>query len=274
VIDYDQAAAAYARNRRLHPEVLRRLLAGARLDAASAVLEVGCGTGNYLLAVAGLSGAAGWGIDPSEEMLTRAGERLASESFSAFDPPAALGELRGPLPAPAARAERPVADLHAQVSLRLGRAERLEFLAGAFDLVFSVDVIHHVGDRAAFFAEVRRVLKPAGRLCTVTDSEAIIRRRMPLSAYFPETVDVELRRYPPMATLRAEMASAGFGQIVEETAECEYLLEDARAYREKAFSSLHLISPEAHAAGLARLDADLRAGPLPCVARYTMLWGT
>ncbi len=78
-----------------------------------------------------------------------------------------------------------------------------------FDLVFSVDVIHHVSDKAAFYREAARVLQPGGHACTVTDSEEIIRRREVLSGYFPETVEVELARYPRLADLEGWMAEAG-----------------------------------------------------------------
>ena len=96
------------------------------------MLEVGCGTGNYIVALEEVCGCLCWGDDPSEQMLVRAQERST------------------------------------RVRFRLGGAEALGFLPGFFDLVFSVDVIHHVSDRLRHFREVWRVLKPGGRLCTVT----------------------------------------------------------------------------------------------------------
>jgi hypothetical protein len=62
--------------------------------------------------------------------------------------------------------------------------------------------------------------------------------------------------------------------IKEETAELTYALETADAYNEKAFSSLHLISDEAHAQGFIRMTEDLLRGPIACSSRYTMLWAT
>ncbi|OFX26719.1 MAG: hypothetical protein A2Z07_02230 [Armatimonadetes bacterium RBG_16_67_12] len=44
-------------------------------------------------------------------------------------------------------------------------------------------------------------------------------------------------------------------------------------YRDRAFSSLHLIPQEAFARGLARMEQDLREGPIHCVSRYLLLWG-
>ena len=238
MIDYDQIALEYALHRQLHPEVLRSLLGESGIDGQSTALEVGCGTGNYILAVESAVGFAGWGIDPSPEMLAQARARPGSVTFGA------------------------------------GRAESLPFAAECFDRVFSVDVIHHLEDIEAYFREVARVLKTGGRVCTVTDSEWIIRHREPLAMYFPETVSADLARYPPLTELRDTMAGAGLGEISEQIVEFPYLLTDAQAYRDRAFSSLHLIGDEAWRRGLQRMEGDLQSAPIRCVSRYVLLWGT
>jgi ubiquinone/menaquinone biosynthesis C-methylase UbiE len=160
-----------------------------------------------------------------------------------------------------------------QVHFGLGQAETLDYPEATFDLVFSVDVIHHVSDRAAFFQEACRVLKPAGKVCTVTDSEDIIRRRQPLAYYFPESVEPEVKRYPCVTDLRQMMAKAGFKGIAEERVEYQTAIQDIQAYRDKAFSSLYLVSQEAFERGIQRMEADLLAGPIQVVSRYLLLWG-
>ena len=237
MIDYDKIASDYARHRQVHPEVLRSLLMVSGVGADSKVLEVGCGTGNYIVALQGLVGCSCWGIDPAEQMLSMAGEGLAKVSF------------------------------------QCGRAERIDFPRDFFDLVFSVDVIHHVGHRLDYFQEAYRVLKTGGKVCTVTDSEWIIRYRQPLVAYFPETVEVDLGRYTPIAELRQIMGQVGFGEITENTVEYCYQQTDIQPYRDKAFSCLRLISEEAFQSGIERMERDLRTGPIQCVPRYLLLWG-
>ena len=145
--------------------------------------------------------------------------------------------------------------------------------SAAFDLVFSVDVIHHVAAKPAFFHESARVLRPGGCLCTVTDSEDIIRRREILSGYFPETVDIELARYPRLEQLAAWMAAAGFAGLAHTIVEQPYELTSAQPFRDRAFSSLHLIPQAAWQAGLDRLERDLARGPIRGVSRYACLWG-
>jgi len=134
-------------------------------------------------------------------------------------------------------------------------------------------VIHHLTDRQEFFREARRTLRDGGRLCTVTDSEALIRGRVPLSSYFPETVEKELARYPSTSLLRAAMQQAGFIHITEVIVRLPYLITDLGPFEAKAFSSLHLIPEDAWLHGLDRMRADLAQGPIQAVSHYLLLWG-
>lgn len=237
-LSYDRLADDYARHRRVHPGVLRGLISGGQPSPGSRVLEVGCGTANYTAALMSASGCSCWGIDPSEAMLDKA--RVNA-------PGAALFQMRG---------------------------EDLGFDPDSFDLVFSVDVIHHIADHLAHYRSAHSVLSPGGRICTVTDSEWIIRNRRPLASHFPETVDVELARYPPIPHLKKLMDEAGFTGITDEMVEHLYEVRDIAPHRDRAFSSLHLISEQALEDGLKRLEQDLQGGPLRCVSRYLLVWGT
>jgi SAM-dependent methyltransferase len=236
-MDYDQAAGSYAAHRRVHSGVLRELCEGGGLVPASTVLEVGCGTGNHICALARRFNCAAYGLDPSAGMLAHARAR----------------------PEP--------------VMWVQGRAEKLHFADGAFDLVFSVDVIHHVADQAACYREAARTLRPGGLVCTVTDSEEIIRRREILAGYFPDTVEIELARYPRITRLEAWMAAAGLVEFEVVTVVEPYELTSAQPFREKAYSSLHLIPEDAWRAGLERLERDLARGPVHGFSRYACLWG-
>ena len=160
------------------------------------------------------------------------------------------------------------------VKFQPGSAQRLDFPPDSFDLVFSVDVIHHLSDRLGFLREAYRVLKAGGEVCTVTDSEWIIRHRQPLAVYFPETVEVDLGRYPRMAELRGLMEEVGFVEITEEVVEFSCELTDVQAYRDKAFSSLHLISQEGLRQGIQGMERDLDSDPISCVSRYVLVRGT
>ena len=237
-IDYNAHAAGYARHRVVNPRVVAALIAQTPITANSDVLDVGCGTGNYAAALVTATGCRISGIDPSPKMLDVARSAVSWQQ------------------------------------LREGRAERLPFADRSFDLVMTTDVIHHVRDRAAFFGEAARVLRLGGRIVTVTDSDDDIRGRRPLSSHFPETVEIELRRYPPLSTLMAELDAAGFSAMRTTRVAFDYDLESIDAYRGRAFSSLLLIDDAAFARGIARLEAELARGPVRCRSLYTLLWGT
>src|SRR5512146_1409938 len=104
-IDYNPLAAEYAQHRRINPDVVRRLITRGKINGSSRVLEVGCGTGNYIAAIQMLTGCQAYGCDPSRQMLAEAGRR---------------GQL---------------------IELKEGRAESLPYPEASFDMIFSIDVI-------------------------------------------------------------------------------------------------------------------------------------
>jgi ubiquinone/menaquinone biosynthesis C-methylase UbiE len=229
-VDYDTLAGPYAAHRRADKAVVAALRAG--VEEAARVVEVGCGTGDHIGALHVATGCLAVGVDPSEEMLAVARARYEGVAF-----------------------ER-------------GSAKRLPLPDASTELVFSVDVVHHLDDVSAACAEAFRVVTPGGHACTVTEDEAAIRARLH-SRYFPETVAVELARYPTLAAVRAALTAAGFVDICEQRTESPYLVENARAYAEKAFSSLHLIGEDAHRRGLERLERDV---PVAGVWRAVLVW--
>ena len=235
-IQYNKIADEYAKYRSSDAAVVENLIVQSGISAASNVLEIGCGTGNYISEIQKRVGCRCSGVDPAQEMIAEAVRRNVT------------------------------------IEYQVASAEHLGLPEGVFDLAFSADVIHHVEDRAAYFREVFRMLKPAGLLATVTDSEDTIRRRMPLAHYFPDIIAHELKRYPTVEQLRRYAEQARFDTAGEEVVETAYALIDAEKYRRKAFSCLRLISDRAFASGIARMTGDLENGPIQCVSRNFILW--
>ena len=235
-IQYDNIAENDAQFRESDLDVVENLILRSGTSSNSRILDIGCGTGNYVTALQNRVGCPCWGADPSQEMIRRAKTQNGKVNFS------------------------------------VGIAEGLGFEDEFYDFAFSVDVIHHVDNRAGYFREAYRVLRPQGLLATVTDSEDTIRRRMPLAFYFPEIIEHELKRYPTLTQLKTFAEDAGFELIGEEIAETPFELTDTEIYEKKAFSCLRLISEEAFAAGIARMKGDLELGPISCISKNYVVW--
>jgi ubiquinone/menaquinone biosynthesis C-methylase UbiE len=161
----------------------RRLVERLQLRAGQRVLDVGCGTGTLALMVAAAHPqAAVTGIDPDEQMLSRARRKAAAANL--------------------------------RIAFEEASATRLPFADGSFDRVTSTLMAHHLptSEKAAMFAEVRRVLAPAGELHLVDIGPA--RGAMARSiqrVLRPHVLDDNLE-----GRLPAMMADAGLVDIAEE----------------------------------------------------------
>jgi SAM-dependent methyltransferase len=226
--DYDSFAPTYAWARSAVPWVTEPLaeIAGS-LPAGAAVLEIGCGTGNYIRTLARMrSDLVCSGFDVSEPMLQEARTRKSNVTFVTGD-----AEQQFPFP------------------------DR------CISLAFAVDVIHHIESLGRFFAEACRVLVPGGHLVVVTDSEDTLAQRS-LIAFFPEILQVELSRYPGIDELHAEAARAGLVLDSRKGAAGRVPLtpEFVAQLEAKCGSSMRLIAAEQHAAGMVRVRVAAERG--------------
>jgi SAM-dependent methyltransferase len=135
----------------------------------------------------------------------------------------------------------------------------------AFDRVVCINALHHFADRDAFCAEVRRVLKPGGALLTIGLDPHAGRDTWWIYEYFPETVAIDLERYPAVKTIRAEMVRAGFAWAESyEVQTFEHLMPARRAFERglvaRSFSSqLAVLTDHEFESGVTRLKHAMNA---------------
>jgi SAM-dependent methyltransferase len=149
----------------------RHILQAANITAADRLLDLGCGIGNILIALA---------------------ERIRFEEPAVgVDVSAALIEM--------GRQEIKKANLERHIELSVAPATHLPFADGRFDVAITSHVIKHLDDQALAesFHELARVLRPGGRFLMWEF------KKSPLSA--PLFISARATGLPPPFTLRTEV---------------------------------------------------------------------
>lgn len=172
-VNYDTIAEVYDRRyeRSDYSPVLRLLLDFVR--GSKRILEVGCGTGQWLSELAD-NGYDIIGLDPSRNMLRTAMEKS-----------------RQPL-------------------MVQGCAEAIPFRTDIFDRLFCINAFHHFSRQERFLAEARRVLRNRGGILIVGLDPHTGLDRWWIYDYFPQVIDIDKGRYPSTISLRRSMRENGF----------------------------------------------------------------
>lgn len=166
----------------------------------------------------------------------------------AVEPSAVMIDQRPPSAAPAVQAY----------------AEELPLADGSFDVALAVLTLHHWSDLDRGLAELQRV---AGRIVILTWDSAEVGEFWLLRDYFPETIAWESGRMPTVEILAARLdARVDVVPIPHDCVDGFFAAFWRRpgAYLDPAvragISFFAQLGPEAVAAGLARLEADLASG--------------
>ncbi len=181
-VDYNEISKIYDDVREAEVTLINHFLQELPSQGGLAALDIGCGTGNYTDLFQKVTRAQGWrvyGIDPSEGMLAKARQK------------------------------------NTLVLFQQGSAAHIPMLDGFFDFAYLTDVIHHVPNILEMIQEIRRVLKPQGKLCIVTQSHRQIALR-PTAQFFPGTVAIDQARYPDIPAIVAVGQLGGLSFLKQE----------------------------------------------------------
>ncbi len=237
-IDYGIAAETYDHTRTHSDAVIDRFRSVVRLNESVSVLDFGCGTGNYLARIQERFACQCNGVEPSEAMRIRA--QMKSDNFT----------------------------------IKKGDHGAIPFPAEKFDFCYMTDVIHHVPDLVAMFRELLRVLKPAGKLCIVTEAHSQIEGRF-YNRYFPSLAQNEKQRYPDISEIIDRAKESGFKLMSVETISSPARTvsgEFLRNVSEKNWSMFRLLNDSEFATGLAKLTLDQGCSFSSPDAGETLLW--
>lgn len=231
---YDKIGIGYDTTRRPDTYLSQRMFHFIKSEEPAGIyLDVGCGTGNYTSTLQGM-GLDFIGIDPSEEMLTKAGEKNGA------------------------------------ITWKKGSAENIDLPSETMDGVLVSLSIHHWTDLNQGFEEINRVLKPKGKMVLFTPLPEQTKAYW-LNHYFPKMIDDSIKVLPTLERISNAFKNAHLDIVEQELYSVKPDLEDWFLYcgkhnpemyfREEIRNGISSFSLIAHQeeieAGLRQMRADI-----------------
>jgi ubiquinone/menaquinone biosynthesis C-methylase UbiE len=229
-VDYDaRLHAVYAAGRQMSPAALRTWMeAFARhLPPTRPLtwLDLGSGTGRMTPSLASTFGGPAHGVEPSDKM----------------------------------RAQALAHAVHPAVTYAAGSAEHIPLPAASCDAALLFFVWHHVVDHQAAARELRRVVKPGGKLFV----QANFSDRMPDVWWFrvvPEWKRADAAQFGPEKEVTSDFIGTGWTLVSRDEVtwlRSANLAEDLERLKLRSVSAFEHLSEEAIEAGFARIEAAL-----------------
>ena len=163
-IKYDNIGTGYNSTRQADPYITERLIHHLQPKADKSYLDIGCGTGNYTIALAD-KGYRFIGVEPSEKMLNEA--KLRNQDINWLQ----------------------------------GTAEQIPADDKSFDGIIGTLTIHHWKDIKRAFVEINRVLNENGRFVLFTSTPKQMKGYW-LNHYFPKMLHDSIVQMPSLANIQ------------------------------------------------------------------------
>lgn len=240
-INYDMVSKVYDIVRMGDLIIIDKIINSSIINKDTKILDIGCGTGNNTVLIENVTKANIYGVDQSEGMVSKAKEKNSKVKWIIDD------------------------------AVNLSSVSDEEF-----DIVFMVDVIHHIRAIDTMFKNIHRILKENGEVFIFTDSHEHIKHNRLVSKYFPETIENELQRYQSTEDITNSLKSNNFRDINWEDI-CyppqerpgEKLIKLAKV---KGYSMFHLISQKDIDAGIEKLEHDMETKEITYTPKTQMIF--
>jgi ubiquinone/menaquinone biosynthesis C-methylase UbiE len=238
---YDRIGTGYNTTRRADPYIAERLFKLLEPQKDQLFLDIGCGTGNYTIALAN-KGLNFIGVEPSVEMLDVARSRSSN------------------------------------ITWLTGTAEQIPVEDNTFAGVIATLTIHHWAAINKAFAEIHRVLKKDGNLVLFTALPEQMEAYW-LNYYFPKMIADGGKQLPPYHTIENAASATGLKITKTEKYFIQPGLQDQFLYSGKHNPTLYLdenirkgissfsafANLEEVEKGLVKLADDIRTNTFPAI---------
>ncbi len=203
-IKYNRIGVNYNRTRKADPFLVDRFLHFLNPNPNGLYLDIGCGTGNYTIAIQS-KGFHFIGIDPSQKMLDKA------EAKNKF------------------------------IDWKIGRAENTGLQNECIDGAMASLTLHHWSNLELEFKELYRVLKPNTSIVIFTATPKQMKGYW-LQHYFPKMLEDSIKQMPTFQNIKNAMEHAGFSISQIETYAIKPDLKDLFLYSGKQHPEYYLNS--------------------------------
>jgi ubiquinone/menaquinone biosynthesis C-methylase UbiE len=175
MFSFDEFSNRYDKLRTADLDILHIFIDKTKIQENSKILDFGCGTGNYLLALKNMGFNNLYGIDNSPGMLSYAKKKLEANFY-------------------------------------LANHYNYPMFEDLFDFIYLIEVIHLIENIELLFDRFNQSLKRGGKIAIVTESYEQINNRF-YKEYFPSITAININRYPSIDKILTTFKQFGFTLI-------------------------------------------------------------
>ena len=220
-VDYSEI---YLAHRVADTGLLDTVISNLKLKKGMRLLDFGCGTGNYLLALQEKGYKNLYALDKDDKM-------------------------------------KDIATNRTSVAVKSGSHLSIPFESDFFDSIILIAMIHFIDDLNSLFKNLNRVCKNGGRVVIVTQSHKQVDARF-YNKYFPSLAGIDKQRYhEPQSIISVAEETGFFDQGIQDYSNGSDLLIDDRYYnlvKDKSFYVLRLLSDDEFNDGMKLFQQELK----------------